>query len=200
MNVFKKIKWFFAVAIIFLVILATNQIDRRNFTQVEDSVEKIFNERLLAKEYLLKISIKFHEKELAYALNNKSYLQLKNETINNEIEELLQNFDRVEATRKEEITLMELTDNHKRLMQFESTRKSDEVLYTPACAAIFTAINANIAELSAEQIAEGKNQKLFARNAVDSIKLLSQIEIYILFGLAIMLLFILFYSPKKKNE
>ena len=65
MNVFTKLKWFTAVLGVFLIILATNLIDKKNFLKVEKAVESIYNERLLAKELLLSVSIQFHEKELA---------------------------------------------------------------------------------------------------------------------------------------
>ncbi len=197
MNIFKKVKWFLAVLGVFLVILATNLIDKKNFIRVEGVVEKIYNERLLAKELLLNVSIQFHEKELAYALNDSTYLQSKNDAVNTKIRELLQMFDRVEATHKEEIILKELNENHTKLIQLESNRQVNDVLYTSDCSEIFSAINTNITELSVEQVKEGKNQKFYARDAINMVKLFSKMEIYILIFLALILQFIILYNPKK---
>ena len=199
MNIFKKLKWFLAVLGIFLIILATNLIDKKNFLRVEESVETIYNERLLAKELLLNVSIQFHQKELAYALNDSNYLQSQNDAVNGKISELLQMFVRAKSTKEEETILDELNENHAKLIQLESNSQLKDRLYSSDCAQIFSAINANIIELSAEQVKEGKLQKFNARDAVDRIKLFSKIEIYILIFLAIILQGIILYNPKKKS-
>jgi len=201
MNLFKKLKWVFAVLSIFLIILSTNLIDRKNFLRVEEAVENIYNERLLAKELLLRVSIQFHKKELSYALNDSNYLKYRNDAVNAKITELLQLFDRTESTRKEQVVLRELNRNHAKLIQLESSTQLKDTLYSSACAEIFSAINTNIDELSAVQVKEGKNQKIYARDAVDAAKLFSKIEMYILIFLALVLQFIILYNPKKKpNE
>jgi hypothetical protein len=198
MSLFNKLKWFLAILSIFLIILSTNLIDKNNFLRVEESVEIIYNERLLAKELLLDVSIQFHKKELAYALNDSAYLKYKNGAVNAKIGELLQLFDRANATKKEETILSELNENHMKLIQLESNSQTKDALYSAECATIFSAINTNIIELSAEQVKEGKNQKFYAREAVSLIKLFSKIEIYTLIFLAIVLQGIILYNPKKK--
>jgi hypothetical protein len=60
MNLLNKIRWFLAVSVVFVVVLATNLIDKNNFEKVEQSVDNIYNERLLAKEILLELATKFH--------------------------------------------------------------------------------------------------------------------------------------------
>ena len=60
MNLLNKIRWFLAVSLVFVVVLATNLIDKNNFEKVEQSVDNIYNERLLAKEILLELATKFH--------------------------------------------------------------------------------------------------------------------------------------------
>ena len=200
MNIFKKLKWFFAVLSIFLIILATNLIDKENFLRVEESVETIYNERLLAKELLLNVSIQFHQKELAYALNDSIYLKSQNEAVNTKINELLQMFVRAKSTKKERSILNELNENHAKLIQLESNANLKNRLYSKDCAEIFSAINTNIIALSTEQVKEGKNQKFNVRDAVDRIKLFSTIEIYMLIFLAIVLQIIILYNPKKKSN
>lgn len=196
----KKVKWFLAVLGVFLVILATNLIDKENFLRVEESVESIYYERLLAKELLLDVSIKFHEKELAYALKDSNYLQIKNDLINAEIEELLLMFERTKATKQEKFILEELQESHSELIALESELKINEVLYSDQCRKVFTEIHTYIVELSAEQIKEGKNKQVNARKAVDTMKLFSTIEIYMLIFLALILQVIILYSPKDKKS
>ncbi len=197
MNIFVKIKWVVAILGIFLIILSTNLIDKNNFLRIEESIENIYNERLLSKELLMDISIQFHDKEIAYALNDSVYLQSKNSEINDKIAHSLKQFDRVELTTNEKYILKDLNRNHKKLIQLESNVETVKSLYNPECASIFSAINKNIVDLASEQIQEGKNQKKIANDAVSLTKLFSKIEIYILIFLAIILQVIILYTPKK---
>lgn len=200
MNLLKKIKWFFAILGVFLLILATNLVDKNNFMRVEESVDNIYNQRLLTKELLLDVSLKFHKKELAYALNDSVYLQNHNDAVNAEISTLLEIFDRAESTKNEDFILNKLKQNHTKLIDLESNTVLKGNLYTSECAEIFSEINTNIVELASEQVKEGKNQKFLATNAVKKVKLFSQIEIYFLIFLGLILQFIILYSPKKTSK
>lgn len=200
MNVYRKLKWFSAVLGVFLIILATNLIDKKSFLKVEEAVEKMYNERLLAKELLIGVSIQFHEKELAYALNDSVYLKSRNDDVNKEISELLQKFDKADIPRKEKIILVDLQKNHSNLIKLESNTQFKDSLYTEDCAEIFSAINTNIKDLSEAQIKGAENQKFHATAAVDTVKLFSKIETYLLIFLALFLVVIILYTPKKRPE
>jgi len=200
MNLLNKIRWFLAVSVVFVVVLATNLIDKNNFEKVEQSVDNIYNERILAKEILLELATKFHKNELAYALNDTTYLESENARINDEITNSLQLFNRVGTTHQEQLAFNNLKKNHDRLIRYESQSQNDGVLYTSECAEIFSAINKNINDLAEEQIKEGENQKRLAANAVNSVKLFSQIEIYFLILLVLVLQFIILYKPKTTSE
>lgn len=198
MNIYRKLKWFAAVLGVFLIILATNLIDKRSFLKVEEAVEKMYNERLLVKELLQRVSINFHEKELAYALNDSVYLASRNDAVNAEVNELLEDFDKAEIPRKEKIILVDLRKNHSNLIKLESSLEQNELLYNSECAEIFSAINSNIKELTAAQIEGAETQKMHASAAVDTVKLFSKIETYLLIFLALFLVAIILYTPKKR--
>lgn len=199
MNTFTKIKWFLGILGVFLIVLATNLIDKQNFERVETSVDNIYNERLLAKELLLQVTIKFHQKELAYALKDSVYLQTQNDRVNSEINDLLGKFERTEATKQEKRILEELNENHANLIAFESSSHLIDSLYCTECIKFFADINKNINSLSTEQVKEGKKENHFARDAVKSAKLFAQIEIYLLIFLALILQVIVLYNPKKET-
>jgi hypothetical protein len=195
----QKVSWFLAIAAVFLLILMTNLIDRKNFSRIEESVDNIYNERLLAKELLLDISIRFHKKELAYALNDTNYLASKNQKINSEITNSLKMFERARATRSETAILNELNENHSKLIELEAASTLDEKLYSQKCADLFAAINANIVELASEQVLEGEKQQSLARDAVNTVKLFTKMEIYILvfLGIFLQIIVLVIYKPKK---
>ncbi len=129
-------------------------------------------------------------------MNDSTYLQNQNDTVNVEINKLLEMFDRVGSTQKEDLVLKKLNKNHARLIQLEANLLSKDTLYTSECAEVFSAINTNITELAALQIKEGRNQKFLARNALDTVQLFSKIEIYFLIFLGLLLQIIILYKPK----
>lgn len=199
MSVFQKIKWFVAVLGVFLIILMTNLLDKQNFLRVEEVVENIFNDRLLAKELLFDVSTKFHQKELAYALNDTVYLETQNDKINTEITQLLTMFDRTNQTRGEKTILASLRDNHAELMRLERNAQLNDSLYNQVYSVVFSSIANDVRALSAEQVEEGKLQTMHAKDAVDVANLFSKIEIYILIFLGLVIQFIILYSPKNKS-
>lgn len=196
MNLITKIKWIVGVTGVFLLILATNLIDKDNFARLEETVDNIYNDRLLAKEVLLDITLKFHQKELAYSRNDSSYLSMKNDRINEEISQSLQIFNRLESTREEEQILNSLIKNHENLIKLESNLSVNETLYSPKCKEIFSRINDNISDLAAEQIRGGKNQKFIAKKAIEQTNLYYQMEIYFLIFLGIIIQILILYKPK----
>lgn len=200
MNTFKKVKWFLGILGVFLLVLLTNLVDKQNFERVESAVDNIYNKRLLAKGHLLELIIKFHEKELAYAFKDSIYLQSQNDRVNSEITELLQMFERTGATNKEKIFLEELNETHAKLIAFESNSQLNDTLYSAVCIKFFVDIDENINGLAAEQVKEANRENHFARDAVRSVKLFTQIEIYLLIFLAIILQIIVLYSPKKETS
>lgn len=204
MNVFQKIKWFVAVLGVFLIILMTNLLDKQNFLRVEEVVENIYNKQLLAKELLFEVSMKFHDKELAYVQNDTVYLEQLNDKINEDITEDLKMFDRADLSRNEAKVLEQLKENHQKLVRLEENSQnkalSKDSLYTFAYADVFNAISKGLQELSSEQVKEGKSQTLHANDAVNIANLFSKIEIYILIFLGLVIQFIILYTPKKKDD
>ncbi|MDG1333194.1 MAG: hypothetical protein P8P74_12745 [Crocinitomicaceae bacterium] len=200
MDILTKIKWAVAIVCVFLVILATNLLDQNNFVRVEESVDSIYNERLVAKEALLNLSIKFHEKEIAHALQDSNYFTTKCIAVNENIGESLEQFPRSGATKDEKYLLDELINNHSKLIALENSSQFEDSLYNNQCALIFSDIKSNINDLATEQMNEGKYQKRLATEAVESVNMFSKIEMYALVFLALLLLVIVLYSPRSNQE
>jgi len=78
MKLYTKVKWVLGILMIFILIIATNLIDRNNFVRIKDSLETIYEDRLVAKDLIFKISKSVQEKELALAkLDSTFYLGRK---------------------------------------------------------------------------------------------------------------------------
>jgi len=67
MDFYNKVKWILGILMIFILIIATNLIDRNNFLRIKDSLDTIYEDRLIVKDLIFKMSKSVQEKELAVA-------------------------------------------------------------------------------------------------------------------------------------
>jgi hypothetical protein len=61
-------------------------------------------------------------------------------------------------------------------------------------------IKKNLDDLSKIQLLEGSKQMSISKKAIDSVELFTQIEIYLLIFLAIVIQIIVMYNPKKEDN
>ena len=54
----------FVLAAAFLLVLASNRLNNRNFSTVEHGVDSVFEDRLVVQEYIYTLNNLFHKKEL----------------------------------------------------------------------------------------------------------------------------------------
>jgi len=52
MAFYNKAKWILGILMVFVLIIATNLIDKNNFLKVRDSVVTIYEDRLVAKDLI----------------------------------------------------------------------------------------------------------------------------------------------------
>jgi len=67
---------------VFVLIIATNLIDRNNFTRVKDSVITIYEDRLVANDLIFEMSNSFQEKEIAVAASDSAFFLERNKQVN----------------------------------------------------------------------------------------------------------------------
>lgn len=194
-----KIKWSVGLFLVIALILATNFIDRNNFKRVQDSVSTIYEDRLVAKDLIYDIQLEIHEKELLIALNNTTaYLSQKNKA-QKELNDSMTQFSTTKLTLEEEKV-------------FDNLQTELAALFTLENATDFTTvnnqdnsrlqqqidlINETLLKLSDIQIKEGNRQMHIGKKAMASMELLTQMEVWIMIVLAIIIQVIILYNPKK---
>ncbi|WP_405349955.1 MCP four helix bundle domain-containing protein [Nonlabens sp. Asnod3-H03] len=194
-----KIKWSVGLFLVIALILATNFIDRNNFKRVQDSVSTIYEDRLVAKDLIYDIQLEIHEKELLIALNNTTaYLSQKNEA-QDELNDSMTQFSTTKLTLEEEKV-------------FNNLQTELAALFTLENATDFTAVNGQdnsrlqqqldlinetLLKLSDIQIKEGNRQMHIGKKAMASMELLTQMEVWIMIILAVIIQVIILYNPKK---
>ena len=198
MTIFNKIKWIVAITVVFLLILATNLIDRKNFTRIEDSVEIIYREQLLTKDAMMELINEVHRKEIAYFQKDTVYFREKSDDANFRMLALLDKCTHDNMIKNEELLLNALGNQVEGLITIEK----DTALFdlNSGYQSNINNVKAGINELAKVQVEKGKNQKLLSRDAIASSNLFSQIEIYILIAIAVVIQIIVVYPSKRADS
>ncbi|NJX16535.1 MCP four helix bundle domain-containing protein [Tamlana crocina] len=196
MTFYNKIKWVLGILIVFVLIVATNLIDRNNFVRVKESVETIYEDRLIAKDLIFEMSQAVQEKELALVQPDTVFFKSRNAKVNQTIQGLIGTFETTKLTKEESAVFDTLKNNFKKLKDEEAAFATIGFADKKRVAKRVAEINGNLQSLSDIQITEGKRQMSITKRALDTVELFTQIEIYILVFLAIIIQIIVMYKPK----
>ena len=195
MAILNKLKWIFGVLLVFLIILATNLIDRDNFLRIKDSTASIYEDRLIAKSIIYDLSKQMHRKEIALIQSDSIFYKSENAKLNTLTEELLQEFSSTKLTKKEEAIFKNLVASFGSLKAAENN-VLEKGKQTKEQLELIADIDQKLSALSAIQLEEGKRQVMISEKAMSSIELFTQLEIYVLLGLAILVQILIMYKPK----
>ncbi len=196
MKLLNKIKWVLGILMIFVIIIATNLIDRSNFQRVRDAATTIYEDRLVAKDLIFDISKAIHTKEIAAIQADSLFYAKQNRAVDNNIQDLTLRFADTRLTTSEKQIFDILMDDLTKLSAQELNFVNSGFENTNALLKQILTINTHLNNLSDIQINEGKKQLLLTRKAVNSVELFTQIEIYVLVFLAILIQIIILYNPK----
>jgi hypothetical protein len=196
MRFYNKVKWVLGILIVFILILATNLIDRNNFIRVKDSVVTIYEDRLIASDLVFEMFKLVKEKEVALKLSDTVFFNQKNQIINGSIKNLILRFEQTKLTPEEKIIFKNLKSNFETLKSLESNLLASNNKTKNNQEQILTNINTNLDDLSKIQLLEGRRQMSIGKKATSTIELFTQIEIGLLIFLAIVIQIIVMYKPK----
>ena len=194
MKLYTKVKWVLGILMIFILIIATNLIDRNNFVRIKDSLETIYEDRLVAKDLIFKISKSVQEKELALAKLDSTFYLGRNKQVNIDIETAINTFEGTKLTKKEAKVFNDFKNNLAVLIESENSTPFEKSSYNSK----ILNVKENLYALSEIQMNEGKRQMSISKRAIDSIELFTQLEIYVLIFLGIVVQVIVIYKPKEK--
>lgn len=198
MTFYNKLKWILGILMIFVLIIATNLIDKNNFVRVRDSVVTIYEDRLIANDLIFEMLQLVQEKEIAVAVSDSTFFKDKNLKVNTNLQSLVSRFEQTKLTTQETKVFDSFKNNLKTLIKSESQFLSTSHNNKSKVVAQLKKIKTNLTDLSKIQLNEGSRQMLISKRAVDTVELFTQIEIYFLVLLAIIIQIIVMYNPKEK--
>jgi hypothetical protein len=200
MKVLNKVKWVLGILMVFVIIITTNLIDRSNFQRVKESATTIYEDRLIAKDLIYDLANAIHEKEIATVRSDMEFFNTQNNAVNQRIDDLTLLFQETKLTTNERQIFATLQEELLKLNASEQVfiganfNNSETVLKRMA------AVKTHLNSLSDIQLSEGKKQVSITRKAVDAVELFTQIEIYVLIFLGIVIQIIILYNPKDSIE
>ncbi len=197
MNIYAKLKWILGVLMIFLLIITTNLIDKENFKRINNSVTNIYEDRLIAKDIIFTIYKNINQKEHAILMADITFFKVNNLKINNDINALLQKFENTNLTLEEAQVFNTLKNQVITLNKIEINDLDDLNNDKIKMLNHIKTVKNTLYNLSKIQLKEGERQVSLSNKAFSTIELFTQIEIYILVFLAIIIQIVILYYPKR---
>lgn len=197
MVFYNKAKWILGILMVFVLIIATNLIDKNNFLKVRDSVVTIYEDRLVAKDLIFYMSKSIQEKEIALATTDTLFFLEQNKQINKEIKDLVFKYEQTKLTVKEDKLFNTFKTNLEALKAAEMAFIQSKFIEKASLNNQISNLKDNLYDLSKIQMYEGKKQMSISKKAIDSVELFTRIEIYILILLAVIIQIIVIYKPKE---
>jgi hypothetical protein len=200
MKFYDKLKWVLGILLIFILILATNLIDRKSFIRVKDSVSAIYEDRLVADNLIFEMLKSVQEKQLAVALGDSMFYKTRNSLVNEDIEGYIEIFEATSLTKTEDVVFGNLKSNISRLKTAETIFVQNNFSNKLGLLNEVDKIKENLNDLAAIQLSEGGRQMSISKTAINTVEIYTQIEIYFLITLAIIIQIIVMYKPKGSDS
>ena len=199
MTFYNKIKWILGILMIFVLIITTNLIDKNNFIRVRNSVVTIYEDRLIANDLIFEMFKTVHQKELAVTTSDSTFFHNQNLKVNDNLQFLVSRYEQTRLTSEEAKVFEDLKGNVQSLINSESRFTNSDYSDNSQIINDIEKLKNNLDELSKIQLDEGSRQMSISKRAVDTVELFTQIEIYILVFLAILIQIIVMYKPKENS-
>ncbi len=205
-SLFQKIKTIAALAVVFLLVLATNMMDNSHFEIVRKTLSTVYEDRLVVKDYIYKISKQLQIKERVFYTNDQDLFPLTYSSTNDSLSTLIVQYTTTKLTTKEAKYLESLQRRIVQLQRFEKeffeeSSRVAELELTDNISKLFSDIRSDLDVLSQIQLEEGKRQINQSNRAIATSDMISKFEIIALIIIGVIIqLIILYKSPKLKGR
>lgn len=187
------------IVMVFVLIITTNLIDKNNFVRVRDSVVTIYEDRLVANNLNYEMLKSIQDKELALAKSDSIFFNFHNTKTNDNLQSLILRFEQTKLTKEESQVFNDLKNNVESLLISEKEHITPDNINDIQLLSHIADVRENLDGLSKIQLNEGTKQMSISKRAIDTVELFTQIEIYLLVFLAIIIQIIVMYKPKVKS-
>ena len=197
MEFYSKLKWVLGIILIFGLIVTTNLIDRNSFLNVRESLETIYEDRLIAYDLIVELDYALHKKEVALLTSDMDFFESDNDDLNMEIDQYLSRYEQTYLTAKEEQIYDDFLENMRDHLVLESEFIAGDEGELQNLKGSFISLREGLYELSKVQLNEGSRQISKSKKAISTVDLFTKVEIIVLLILAIIIQIIVMYKPKE---
>jgi hypothetical protein len=194
MKIVQKLYWIVGFILVIVLIYTTNRIDRKNFQKIHASTVSIYKDRLIAQDLISKILIEIQKKEKAICTRDSSFLVNENIKVNKRLEELIEQYELTMLTTKEKATFEMLKSG---IDQIAFVSLENSKFNSPLKDREFILLKEHLIQLSEVQVVEGERLFKSSADAIDSVKLHFQIEMYFILVIGLLIQVIIILKPKK---
>ena len=186
------------LAMAFLLVFASNRLDQRHFSTVQNTVNSVHKDRVVVQDLIYQLNKIFHTKELRF-IRNEQMKVMGSE--NQKVEQYLSDFRATDLTSKELNLLNDLDKQFSSLTHleniiFESPNPVSEK-NTLLGIKTFDKIELNLDGLAQIQIVESSRLTKLSKKSLDMNTMLSKLEFGFLVLIGIALLVLIFYPSKQ---
>lgn len=196
MKILNKLKWVSGVALIFLVVLATNLIDKDNFDKLKRTTSTIYNDRIVASDIIFEVSNHIQQLKLAVITNDTSFINAHIAVKRKQIQLLIHQYENTKLTSKELALFQKLKS---KLLVFNFAVKEYMDTYSSTdneIVPLISEIDELLYKLAKVQLNQGKIEMLKSEKTMNSITLFTNLEIIFLILSALLIQFVILYTPK----
>lgn len=197
-----RLRWILGLGLVFTLVLVTNLVDRTNFRGVSEAITNIYEDRLVAKGLIYDMRSILATKQVALAAADDAYRQDGYRKDADAMRSLIAAFEDTELTTAEEVAFASLQRRYQTLHDLEGELAAvpgalDPVARTQLRAA-HDAVVAELFVLSRIQLTEGNRERFIAAQALQSVEVLTKIEMVLLVTLGAVLLLLIVSWPREQ--
>jgi len=199
----QKFKAALAMLTVFLIVLATNLIDTQHFSRLQKSYTSVYEDRLLAENYLFQISKSLNERAPLLTQQKRGAV-MEGDSTGESISSIISKYELTKLTSEEAVVFESLKIGLQRLGAMEdelkATKTSEESQLKVDMANQIQMTWADLNALSQIQLSESKKLVQDSDHIINTHNnITSQLEIVILIVLAL-IIFALIFASKSANS
>lgn len=194
-TITQRINTALALATVFFLVLATNQIDKNHFETAQNTLKTVFEDRVVAQDYIHNINNIVFEKRLLLEKSEENYKPI----LNGELSKLINNFGNTKLTTDESKHYNLLQENFNKLEKVFNAKPLDNNTKSSVLNLLID-MNDNLNSLSKIQLKESKYLTGVAQKSLDMNNLISNVEIALLIIIGIIFQLVIFYRNKKSTK
>lgn len=199
LTIAQKIKSIAALLLVFLLIIVTNLINSNHFKTVQNSINTVYADRLVAMDYIYKISRELERKKMVGLSRDQAQSNKVNAQSNTSIQGLIDKYAGTKLTEKEAELFKVLQKEIEDLNSLERKPIEDGIsdqkraLSTEGMDLQFSKISESLDALSEIQLAEGRRENSISNRAISTSSLMSRLEIIALIVIGLLVQMLIFY-------